>query len=357
VKGRPRHPQSQGCIKRGNHPFKDALSRWMDENHMNDWTLGAYVGNTRINERAIESHGNQTPCDLMFGKRPKIDDALGNVSSYIQTEQGLLGVTELLQYFRTKLPQFLVGDHDLHILALTCDELHAQQSKLTTPEEIQAFDVDAKRRSRINYISKVYLGYVSDNEDASASAHLHQVIQEHNGHLTTLYGAEVIPQVPERLEVPNDPSNEPDQGDMGDTAMDAEEEGDKGDEMPQKEAEGDEPQKDAEGDEIPEKDAEEGNKIPEKDAEEGDEDQRLGSEEEQDAGTDPLKDGTGLEPPEDNPEFFDAQEDSKGVTEEEKESNKAAAKSNEEFDSDNEECRANKLKMSRKVAVFSQIAR
>jgi hypothetical protein len=300
----------------------------MDENHTNDWTLGAYVVNSRINERAIESHGNQTPCDLMYGERPKIDDALGNVSSYIQTEQGLLGVTELLQYFCTKLPQFLVGDHDLHILALTCDELHAQKSELTMPEEIQAFDVDAKQRSCINYISKVYLGYDSDDEDVSASARLHQVIREHNGYLTTLYGAEVIPQVPERLEVPNDPSNEPDQGDMGDTAMDAEEEGDEGNEMPQKEAEGDEPQKDTEGDEIPEKDAEEGNevpekdaeegnKIPEKDAEEGDKDQRLGSEEEQDAGTDPLKDGTGLEPPEDNPEFFDAQEDSKGVTEEE----------------------------------------
>jgi hypothetical protein len=32
---------------------KDALPRWMDENHTNDWTLGAYVVNSRINERAI----------------------------------------------------------------------------------------------------------------------------------------------------------------------------------------------------------------------------------------------------------------------------------------------------------------
>jgi len=168
-------------------------------------------------------------------------------------------VTELLQYFRTKLLQLLIGDHDLHILALTCDELHAQQSKLTMPEEIQAFDVNAKRRSRINYISKVYLGYDSDDEDASASAHLHRVIREHNGYLTTLHGAEVIPQVPERLEVPNDPSNEPDQGDMGDTAMDAEEEGDEGDEMPLKETE--------EGDEMPQKEAKEGDEMPQKEVE------------------------------------------------------------------------------------------
>jgi hypothetical protein len=53
-------------------------------------------------------------------------------------------VTELLQYFGMKLLQLLIGEHDLHILALSCNELHAQQSKLTMPEEIQAFDVNAK---------------------------------------------------------------------------------------------------------------------------------------------------------------------------------------------------------------------
>jgi len=144
VKGRPRHPQSQGCIEQGNAPFKDALSRWMDENQTNDWMLGAYIVNSQINARAIESRANQTPCDLMFGERPKLDDALGTVSQYIQTEQGLLGVMELLKYFRTKLPHLIVGDHDLHIMALTCDELHEQLKQLKTQEEIEAFDVEGK---------------------------------------------------------------------------------------------------------------------------------------------------------------------------------------------------------------------
>ena len=68
-------------MKRGNAPFKDALSRWMDENDTTDWTLGAYIVNSRINQRVIESRGNQSPCDLMFRERPKVDDALGNVST------------------------------------------------------------------------------------------------------------------------------------------------------------------------------------------------------------------------------------------------------------------------------------
>jgi len=35
----------------------------------------------------------------MFGARPKFDDALGKATSAIRIEQGLLGVTELLEYF------------------------------------------------------------------------------------------------------------------------------------------------------------------------------------------------------------------------------------------------------------------
>ncbi len=33
VKGWPRHPQSQGCVKRGNSVFKEALEVWKSENH------------------------------------------------------------------------------------------------------------------------------------------------------------------------------------------------------------------------------------------------------------------------------------------------------------------------------------
>ena len=36
VKGRARHPQSQGCIERGNVPFKEALTKWLEENDTTD---------------------------------------------------------------------------------------------------------------------------------------------------------------------------------------------------------------------------------------------------------------------------------------------------------------------------------
>jgi len=202
VRGRPRHPQSQGCVERGNAPFKDALSRWMDENKTSDWTLGAYIVNSRINQRAIESRANQTPCDLMFGERPKLVDSLGNISSYIQSEQGILGVTELLQHFRTLIPHKLVGDHDLHILEIVCDELQEEEAELKTQEESEAFDIDRKRKSRVNYLAKVHLDYDSDDDYVTAGDHFGRVVQVHSEFLTNIYGEDVIPQFPREVEVP-----------------------------------------------------------------------------------------------------------------------------------------------------------
>jgi hypothetical protein len=168
----------------------------MDENDTTDWTLGAYIVNSRINQRVIESRGNQSPCDLMFGERPKVDDALGNVSTYIETEQGLQGVTELLQYFRTKHPQVMLGDQWLHVLVVACDELHSMEAKLMTPEEIEAFDIDTKRKHRVNYMSKVCLGYDSDDDDASASMHIREIIKVKNAFFLNLYGRDGFPEYP-----------------------------------------------------------------------------------------------------------------------------------------------------------------
>jgi hypothetical protein len=45
---------------------------------------------------------------LIFGEKPKFDDALEKVSSLIRTEQGLLAVAELLEYFRSKDSRMLI---------------------------------------------------------------------------------------------------------------------------------------------------------------------------------------------------------------------------------------------------------
>jgi hypothetical protein len=72
----------------------------------------------------VEVRGNQAPSELMFGERPKFDDASGKVKIIIRIEQGLLEVTEVMEYFQNKHPNMLIKDIDLHILSIAWDELY-----------------------------------------------------------------------------------------------------------------------------------------------------------------------------------------------------------------------------------------
>jgi transposase InsO family protein len=40
INGRPRHPQSQGLIEKGNDVLEVKLSSWLEENRRNDWSTG-----------------------------------------------------------------------------------------------------------------------------------------------------------------------------------------------------------------------------------------------------------------------------------------------------------------------------
>ncbi len=52
------------------------------------------------------------------------DDASGKVKIIIRIEQGLLEVTEVMEYFQNKHPNMLIKDIDLHILSIAWDELY-----------------------------------------------------------------------------------------------------------------------------------------------------------------------------------------------------------------------------------------
>jgi len=69
------------------HSKTCSLGGWMKENVTDDWTMGAHIANSQINEHAIEARGNQVPLELTFGERPKFDDALRKVAGIIRAEQ------------------------------------------------------------------------------------------------------------------------------------------------------------------------------------------------------------------------------------------------------------------------------
>ncbi|CAF1368372.1 unnamed protein product, partial [Didymodactylos carnosus] len=72
IRGRPRHPQSQGCIERANGVLSIALGKWLDTNNSVHWSDGllpvAYGINTRVS-----SATKTTPYEIMFGQRPRSD--------------------------------------------------------------------------------------------------------------------------------------------------------------------------------------------------------------------------------------------------------------------------------------------
>ncbi|CAF4388668.1 unnamed protein product [Rotaria magnacalcarata] len=73
INGRPRHPQSQGLVERGNAVVQQLLGKWLDTNVTTDWPSGLgpvmYAVNTSV-ARTI----NQTPFQVVFGQQPRTDD-------------------------------------------------------------------------------------------------------------------------------------------------------------------------------------------------------------------------------------------------------------------------------------------
>ncbi|CAF5046794.1 unnamed protein product [Rotaria sp. Silwood1] len=87
INGRPRHPESQGLVERGNAVVQQLLGKWLDTNSTNDWPSGLgpvmFAMNTSI-ARTI----NQTPFEVVFGQQPRMDDHVWKcIESHLKDKQ------------------------------------------------------------------------------------------------------------------------------------------------------------------------------------------------------------------------------------------------------------------------------
>ena len=132
VHGKPRHPQSQGSVERGNADIKDMLIIWMRENNSTSWKVGLKC--VQFNKNHSHHSGiNRTPYKAMFGNDAKMGLTLSplpqEVLSTLSTEE------DLVAHLENKQTQ----DPTLHISSVqACDNpsTDANDSVHDVPSEV-----------------------------------------------------------------------------------------------------------------------------------------------------------------------------------------------------------------------------
>lgn len=75
IRGRPRHPQSQGAVERANAILKNKLAKWMEVNRSKHWTKGLPLVTHAMN-LSVSRVTNYTPYELVFNQKPRSHYAL-----------------------------------------------------------------------------------------------------------------------------------------------------------------------------------------------------------------------------------------------------------------------------------------
>lgn len=106
INGRPRHPQSQGCVERANGDLELKLGKWLEENEGKGWVAGlqhvTYAMNTSVSETTGKS-----PYEVVFGQSPRTHCA----TFEILAEQGILCEEEIADMFEENEPLSPVAPH------------------------------------------------------------------------------------------------------------------------------------------------------------------------------------------------------------------------------------------------------
>ncbi|CAF0983467.1 unnamed protein product [Didymodactylos carnosus] len=72
IRGRPHHPQSQGCIERANGVLSLSLGKWLQTNNTTHWPEGLSPVVYGINTRTSDTT-RATPYEIMFGQHSRGD--------------------------------------------------------------------------------------------------------------------------------------------------------------------------------------------------------------------------------------------------------------------------------------------
>lgn len=72
INGRPRHPQSQGLVERGNATLCNILGKYMEDRGVSTWTTCLPPVIFSINT-SLARGVNMVPYEIVFGQKPRLD--------------------------------------------------------------------------------------------------------------------------------------------------------------------------------------------------------------------------------------------------------------------------------------------
>ena len=81
INGRPRHPQSQGMVEKGNHILKDKIAAWRSDHQSSSWVQSIPEAISSMNAQKSSVSG-RLPYEIAFGQAPH-----GTKISYLVREQ------------------------------------------------------------------------------------------------------------------------------------------------------------------------------------------------------------------------------------------------------------------------------
>jgi hypothetical protein len=100
INGRPRHPQSQGSVERGNGILARKLGALMEQNDSIEWVIALRLTLWGMNNSICRATG-KTPYELVYGQKPKNNnvwlDILFEQNNNVLNEDDLLNIVEVEQ--------------------------------------------------------------------------------------------------------------------------------------------------------------------------------------------------------------------------------------------------------------------
>ncbi|KAK7097700.1 hypothetical protein V1264_004638 [Littorina saxatilis] len=158
INGRPRHPQSQGCVERGNGDLTVKLGKWLEANEEKGWVAGlphiVYAINTSISETTGKS-----PFEVVYGQPPRTHCAVLEILA----QQGIIDEEDVPDMFdgpqadiqgtdTEDAPRATVPSHDLEIMEEDAHEPLDLNTPETSTADVRATTSDVTDEAPVTFL-------------------------------------------------------------------------------------------------------------------------------------------------------------------------------------------------------------